>query len=272
MNKFSDLLVRAVAAIIGLVILVFCIMFGPWTFFAVFFLITMLCIREFVRLGELPVPQVFWLFITSAITFTMLSLIAMGNMQTKWLIVMVPAMLIGLIIQLYVPSARPIRNMAVMFLGIGYVVIPVSMLSFIVFYQGVFTPILVVGLFTLIWCQDTGAYFFGSAFGKHKLFERISPKKSWEGAIGGFIITMIGAFAMSQVFEDLSVIQWLISGLVISISGIFGDLVESFMKRVAMAKDSGRGIPGHGGFLDRFDSLLFSAPFFLLLLLIFDLL
>lgn len=246
-------------------------MYDQWTFFGVFFLITLLCTREFIRLGELPRPQAIWLFITSAVTYTFLYLLASGITHSKWLLIISPAMLAGLIIQLYVPSARPIRNMAVMFLGIGYVVVPISMLSFIVFYQGVFTPILVVGLFTLIWCQDTGAYFFGSAFGKHKLFERISPNKSWEGAIGGFIITLVGAFAMSQVFEELSVLQWMISGLVISISGIFGDLVESFMKRVAMAKDSGRGIPGHGGFLDRFDSLLFSAPFFLLLLLIFEL-
>ena len=112
----------------------------------------------------------------------------------------------------------------------------------------------------MLWANDTGAYLIGTAIGKHRLFERISPKKSWEGSIGGFIISMIAAFLFSIFYTKLNIYEWFIFAALISVSGTYGDLTESILKRKIGVKDSGNILPGHGGLLDRFDSSLFAAP------------
>lgn len=266
MSKFSDLLARALTALIGAFVLIFCTLYGQWTFFTIFFLITLLCIREFARLGDLPRIQTRWLFFSAVSTYTLIFFLASGNLNPKFLAVLLPIYSMGLVIQLYLKEERPLRIIGLCYLGIGYIIVPLSLLSFIIFHKGVYNPYLVVALLFMMWCMDTGAYFTGITFGKHKLFERISPKKSWEGAIGGFAFAVFASWVFSLYLDQLSQWQWLLVGVVVAISGILGDLVESFIKRVAATKDSGHSLPGHGGFLDRFDSLLFSIPFYLLLL------
>ena len=266
MSKFSDLLARAVTAIVGVSIIIFCTVYDQWSFFGLFLLITILSVREFARLGDLPKPQVLWLLVSTITTFTLLFLFASGDLNPKFLAVLLPIYSMALIIQLYLKEDRPLRIIGLCYLGIGYVVIPLSLLSFIIFHQGKYNPFLVVALLFIVWCMDTGAYFFGISFGKHKLFERISPKKSWEGAVGGFLFAIFTSWIFSLYLDQLTQIQWLVTGALVAITGIFGDLVESFIKRVAVTKDSGTALPGHGGFMDRFDSLIFSIPFYLLLL------
>jgi len=119
----------------------------------------------------------------------------------------------------------------------------------------------VLGMLFILWASDTGAYFSGILFGKKKLFERISPKKTWEGSIGGAFLALVFAYGFSIYFKDLSLVQWLVAAALIVIAGIYGDLVESLFKRSIAIKDSGTSIPGHGGFLDRFDGLLLASPF-----------
>jgi phosphatidate cytidylyltransferase len=119
----------------------------------------------------------------------------------------------------------------------------------------------ILGVFILIWTNDTFAFLVGKNIGKHKLLERISPNKTIEGFIGGMVFTFIMSFVLANYFTTLSLIQWIVIAAIVSIFGVLGDLIESMFKRQANVKDSSNFIPGHGGFLDRFDSVIFAAPF-----------
>jgi phosphatidate cytidylyltransferase len=135
------------------------------------------------------------------------------------------------------------------------------LLNIIVFSSGQYRFHIIFGILFILWASDTGAYFSGILFGKKKLFKRVSPKKTWEGSIGGAILALLFAYGFSKYFNDLTLIQWLVAALIIVIAGVYGDLVESLFKRSIAIKDSGTSIPGHGGFLDRFDGLLLASPF-----------
>ena len=117
------------------------------------------------------------------------------------------------------------------------------------------------GVMCLTWATDVGSYFVGSYFGKTKLFERISPFKTWEGLIGGSLFSLFIAWCCFTIFGDLPLWKWLVMSMIISTMGIYGDLIESHFKRTIALKDSGASIPGHGGFLDRFDSFIINVPF-----------
>lgn len=120
---------------------------------------------------------------------------------------------------------------------------------------------LLIGLFVIIWSSDVFAYLVGSAIGKNRLFERVSPKKSWEGSIGGLSFALLAAYILSLIYPQISLVNWLVLAIIIVIAGTFGDLVESMLKREAGVKDSGTILPGHGGVLDRFDATIFAVPF-----------
>jgi phosphatidate cytidylyltransferase len=146
-------------------------------------------------------------------------------------------------------------------MGIIYVSLPFSLLNISVFFKGTYSYHVIMGTMLILWACDTGAYFSGKAFGRRKLFQRISPKKTWEGSIGGGILAVTVGILFSYIFTDLPMWKWICISVIIVIAGTYGDLVESLFKRSINIKDSGKSIPGHGGFLDRFDSLLLSAPF-----------
>lgn len=126
--------------------------------------------------------------------------------------------------------------------------------------EGFFTEI-VIGLFAISWSSDVFAYLVGSKIGKHRLFERISPKKSWEGSIGGLVFALLAAYILSLIYSELSLAEWMVLAVIIVVSGTIGDLIESMLKRAAGVKDSGKLLPGHGGVLDRFDATIFATPF-----------
>ncbi|MFP4489457.1 MAG: phosphatidate cytidylyltransferase, partial [Bacteroidales bacterium] len=132
-----------------------------------------------------------------------------------------------------------------------------------------FSPGLILGFMVLSWSFDTGAYLFGSWFGKHKLWKRISPEKSWEGFVSGLIISLIIAWPVSLWIHIIDLKSWLIIAVIISITGTLGDMVESMLKRSVGVKDSGSLLPGHGGMLDRFDSLILSLPFVFMYIILF---
>lgn len=159
-------------------------------------------------------------------------------------------------------AGNPIFDIAITVMGWLYVVLPFSI--FILIYK---LPnsnadwVIITGMFLIIWSNDTFAYLSGRFFGKHKLFERISPKKTWEGSVGGFIFAILTGFIFAYFINE-QYILWIVGAIIISIGGVIGDLIESKFKRIAGVKDSGNIMPGHGGILDRFDAIMFAAPFF----------
>ena len=147
-----------------------------------------------------------------------------------------------------------------------YVALPFALLNVLAFQNSpetssvTYNPILPLSIFVFIWLSDTGAYCVGSLIGKHRLFERISPKKSWEGSIGGAGFSIASSFVFAHFFPFISMWQWAGLAVVVVIFGTWGDLTESLMKRQLGIKDSGNILPGHGGMLDRFDSALMAIP------------
>lgn len=147
--------------------------------------------------------------------------------------------------------------------GIVYGAIPISLLNFLPGMAGLpsFSPYLILGIFFIIWANDTFAYITGKLIGKNKLYEKVSPGKTWEGTAGGFIFAIATALLYSRFYTELPMMDWIFLGGIISITGTLGDLVESKIKRLSGVKDSGKILPGHGGILDRFDAFIFCIPF-----------
>lgn len=141
-----------------------------------------------------------------------------------------------------------------------YTVLPFAALLSMAYPNQTFTCVYPLAVFIFLWANDSGAYIIGSLIGKHKMFERISPKKTWEGTIGGILVSILASIIYAQFYTKLALSEWLILAGMTAILGTFGDLYESMLKRRAGVKDSGKIMPGHGGLLDRFDSLLFAAP------------
>ena len=172
-----------------------------------------------------------------------------------------------LIAELYLKQDDPIQDWAYTMLSQMYIALPFSLLNVLAFTangSGVvaFNTLLPLSVFVFLWVNDTGAYCVGSLLGRHKLFPRISPGKSWEGSIGGAVFVLAAAWAVSYFLDGvmLTLPQWLGLGLVVVVFGTWGDLVESLFKRTLGIKDSGSILPGHGGMLDRFDSSLLAIP------------
>ena len=165
----------------------------------------------------------------------------------------------ALISELYTRKTNPIHNWAYFILGQVFIALPFSLLNFILFIDN-YQPIILLAVFVTIWVNDTGAYLVGVTLGRHRLFERISPKKSWEGFLGGAVFAALSGYVFSLFIPQINLINWLIFSEIIVVFGTFGDLTESLLKRTLDVKDSGNVIPGHGGLLDRFDSMLLAAP------------
>ena len=238
----------------------------------VFLTISVLAQWEFYRLIRLQsyVPIRLLGVIIGAVLFTVSFFVARGTMNPKVYYALFPLASLIFLIKLYKKNDNnPFLNIALFYLGITYVALPFALMNVVVHYHGWYSYEILLGLMLIIWASDTGAYFTGIRFGKRKLFERHSPKKSWEGAIGGAITAVAFATLISRYSTGLSMWQWITVSLIVVIAGTYGDLVESMFKRSMQIKDSGSMIPGHGGFLDRFDSLILAVPFVVVFLKLF---
>ena len=252
--------------------IIFGVVYSELTYFVIFFTICLFSLIEFYDLSGLDglKPQKVFGIICGILVFSISFFIERKDIPSKFYFLIFPLFSCVYIIKLYKKLERkPFTNIAFTFLGIFYVAVPFALLNAAAFENGIYNFEIIVGCLFILWASDTGAYFAGTYFGKRKLFERISPKKSWEGAIGGALLATLFAVGISYYFHTLAFWQWMVIDIIIIIGGIYGDLVESLLKRSIEIKDSGDSLPGHGGFLDRFDGLLISAPFIVAFLEIF---
>lgn len=182
--------------------------------------------------------------------------------EVKILLLIVPLIFSVFIIELYKKEKIPFANIAYTFVGFIFVTTPFCFFYSLGFLEGgsVYSHHLPLAFLLMLWSNDTGAYLFGVRFGKTRLFERHSPKKSWEGFFGGVFVCLLVSYFISLFFTEINFITWAGMAILVSCFGTLGDLVESMLKRSLNAKDSGNILPGHGGFLDRFDGLLLAAP------------
>lgn len=278
LSKYSNLTLRLITALVGSAAIVTSILYGPWAYFTIFFLICLLTLREFYALAGLDgmVVQKTFGTITGLAIFTLSFLIEYNIISWRYYFLIFPMASCVYMIKLYKKFERkPFTNIAYTFLGVFYVAVPFALLNIATFENRAYDYQIIFGCLFILWASDTGAYFAGTLFGKRKLFERISPKKSWEGFIGGAILAFAFAYGLPYFFSAIGheptirSWQWLVIGGIIIVGGTYGDLVESLLKRSIEIKDSGSTLPGHGGFLDRFDGLLISAPFIVAFLEIF---
>ena len=272
LKKYNNLTQRIITGMLGAALIIFGIAYSEWTYFAIFFFICIVSLWEFYGLAGLDgmIPQKSFGTICGMIIFCLSFFIEQRSISYRYYFLIFPLLACVYMIKLYKKSERkPFTNIAFTFLGIFYVAIPFALLNIASFENGYYNYQIMVGCLLILWASDTGAYFAGTRFGKRKLFERISPKKSWEGAVGGALLAFIFAVVIARYFVTLAFWQWMSIAVIIIIGGVFGDLVESLLKRSIEIKDSGDSLPGHGGFLDRFDGLLISAPFIVAFLEIF---
>ena len=272
LRKYNNLTQRTITGLLGAAGIITGICLSEWTYFAIFFIICLFSLLEFYKLAGLDGfnPQKTFGTICGIFVYSLSFFIEKQILPTKYYIIIFPLVSFVYLIKLYKKFERkPFTNIAFNFLGIFYVAVPFSLLNIAVFDNGEYKYQIIFGCLFILWASDTGAYFAGTFFGKRKLFERISPKKSWEGFIGGALLALAFAYGLSYYFDSLTFIQWFVVALIIIIGGTFGDLVESLLKRSMEIKDSSDSLPGHGGFLDRFDGLLISAPFIVAYLKIF---
>ena len=273
-DKMKNFLIRTASGAVMLIVVLGAMLLSKWSFMALMSVIAIGGMWEFYRFSQkagyepmkalgiftgvvmLCAGLALSMFFDTANSGNALILLV-ASMAA--LVLIVPLMFIC---ELYRKSATPIANIATSLLGALYVALPMALLIVtpMLLGGGEWNPWIMILYIFIIWANDVFAYLFGITLGRHRLFERISPKKSWEGFFGG----LLGAMAMGWVAATIlgaSVPMWIGLALVAAISGVFGDLVESLMKRSVDIKDSGNIIPGHGGWLDRFDALILSAPF-----------
>lgn len=272
LNQLSNLTQRIIAAVIGVSIILAAVLYNEWTFWILFLAISVLTQREFYKLLKLDanMPLTFYGTFCGIVLNTLTFFVEKDMLPFKFYYLIVPLLTTTFFIKLYrKKDSKPFANLGYTFLGIIYVAVPFALINELVLTDRGYEPKLILGCLLILWSSDTGAYFAGRFLGKRKLFERVSPKKTWEGFFGGAILALFVAFILTMYFDCILPWQWYVIAIIISVTGTLGDLVESLFKRSIAIKDSGSVIPGHGGFMDRFDGLLLSMPFIITFLKIF---
>ncbi len=264
----KNLIIRALTGIIFVVVLVSAICIHPIFFLILFCIITGLTLWEFGGLVKhyenanlqrtVNVLGGVYLFIA---TFVYANGLTDGKIFLPYLLFI----MLTMIAELYYKAPNPINNWAFTLFAQVYCAGSFSMLNFIGAEPGTlgimsYTPLFIMAIFIFVWLDDTGAYLVGSLIGKHKLFERISPKKSWEGFFGGLILALASSQAFAWFAPEINRMNWLGLAATVILFGTWGDLIESLLKRTLGVKDSGNVLPGHGGMLDRFDSVMLAVP------------
>ncbi|MFM7078288.1 MAG: phosphatidate cytidylyltransferase [Bacteroidota bacterium] len=264
----TNLAQRSITAVLFASAVISLVLVGPWTFLVFCAIVLVAGHLEFFKLirSENVEPQTIPGLILSVCLFAMVVLVTMGTMPAETLIIILPLVFAVFIIELYRNKPHPFLDIAVTLLGSVYLAIPLSMMAVMALHPvsgttETYHGALVMGCILHVWASDTGAYFIGTRFGRTKLFERISPKKSWEGFFGGLALSFLASWINHSVFGELELHQWMVISVIVTVFGTLGDLTESMLKRSIHIKDSGTIFPGHGGILDRFDAVLIAMPF-----------
>ncbi len=268
--------VRAITGFFFIIVMLGSLLLGPYVFTGFYLLLALLCLYEFYGLVKqdninpnLAVGLVNGLvfFMAVAIGFYLLphegdAFDFSGDLSPMNPFIFLPLLTVPLVFfaELYKKAEKPFTNIAYTLLGLVFAVVPFMLFHAMAYVDGEFNFHYPLAFLLMLWANDTGAYLVGSKFGRHRLFERHSPKKSWEGFIGGVLIAAGVGLILSRYYQEITWYYWMIMGVLIGCFGTMGDLVESMFKRSINVKDSGSILPGHGGLLDRFDGLLLAAP------------
>lgn len=264
----KNLIIRALTGIIFVVVLISAIYIHPIFFLILFCIITGLTLWEFgglVKHYENANLQRTVNMLGGVYLFIATFVYANGLTDGKIFLPYLLFIMLTMIAELYYKAPNPINNWAFTLFAQIYCAGSFSMLNFIGAEPGTpgvmsYTPLFIMAIFIFVWLDDTGAYLVGSLIGKHKLFERISPKKSWEGFFGGLILALASSQAFAWFAPEINRMNWLGLAATVVLFGTWGDLIESLLKRTLGVKDSGNVLPGHGGMLDRFDSVMLAVP------------
>lgn len=266
----NNFIQRAVTGVLFVIVLVGCILYSPLSFGILFTIINALSVHEFAQLvsksSEVSINKTITALGGAYLFLALMSFCTQQSVGARVFLPYLGLLLYMMITELYLKKKNPTGNWAYSMLSQLYVALPFALLNVLAFQNSsetgsvTYNPILPLSIFVFIWLSDTGAYCVGSLIGKHRLFERISPKKSWEGSIGGGIFSIASSLGFAHFFPFMPGWQWVGLAIVVIIFGTWGDLTESLMKRQLGIKDSGNILPGHGGMLDRFDSALMAIP------------
>ncbi len=254
---------RSLSGLVYVVLLISATLYSRYSFLILFSFFLVVGTLEFCNLTNLKKE------ISLVISVTLFVLFSFFNItnQTSFLLIFATLFIsIKLIYLLFSEQKIKLDKFSKNVYLIGYVVLPIIILTKIPLIQNIYEPKIIISIFILIWTNDTFAYICGKSVGKNKLFPSISPKKTIEGFIGGVIFAVIAAIFISLHYLKMPIFFWVIIALLVSVFGSIGDLIESKFKRIAGVKDSGNIMPGHGGVLDRLDSVIFVAPFLYLFL------
>lgn len=264
MNNFTK---RIVFGSIYVTLVVCSTLLGPRYFYGLFLIFMLLCIYEFIRIIELKsvYPYILALatYVLAVVSNNHLVVFKEDLSEKIVTSLFLTALFFTLIIALVSSRKVAIQYVGKNALTLIYIIVPFSLLIKIPYlnFDRVFDTSIILGIFILIWSNDVFAFLIGKNFGKHKLIERVSPNKTVEGFLGGFIFTFIAGFIVARICSSIQPLQWFTIAIIVSIFGVLGDLIESMFKRQANLKDSSNLLPGHGGFLDRLDSIIFATPF-----------
>jgi phosphatidate cytidylyltransferase len=255
---------RAITGFFFIIVMLASMLLGHYPFGIFYLLLSGFCLYEFYKLAKHSGahPNVGTGLLNGIFIYAVFALLTYqpGVISVKS-VILLPITLVAIFIQeLYNKTAAPLTNIAWTFLGLIFVTMPFTFFHALAYVTGSFNFHFPLAFFLMLWANDTGAYLVGRSLGRTKLFERHSPKKTWEGFIGGVLISAGVGLIIAHYFTDLGWKQWVSVAILISCFGTLGDLVESMFKRSINVKDSGGILPGHGGLLDRFDGLLLAAP------------
>ena len=260
MNNFFK---RTLTAGAFVAVLLGCTFYNQLSFSVLFLVITVLGLLEFYSLSEKANAKPLKIIGTSmgALFFAFNSAVCMNIFEYQILLIFIPLIFLIFTVELFLKKENPFTNISFTILVIVYVFLPFSLLNYMLTYSGNYSYELLLGIFFILWSNDSGAYLAGVTMGKHKIFPRVSPKKSWEGSIGGTLVSFLVAYIVSGWYTSIHFMDWMIIAAILVVMGTLGDFVESLFKRSVDIKDSGNILPGHGGILDRFDSLIMAIPF-----------